>query len=1290
MLYSFFTQGCRKNSTTIVLVVIILANLIFAPGASAGKTTNVPIHLTPTYGTVTNVSNYPPLGIPELTWGKVEGAKKYRVQISPDIGFAVIPINLTTTNTSYTHNDLGTNLLYDGNWYWRVRSDDPVSEYSQAMMFVKEWASIENSPVLVSPSNSVSLSFFDAPTFSWKPVIGAARYRLQIATSEDGFAAPIYNQFTLSNSHQPVNKLSNGVYYWRVIPVDPGDNLGTSSVIRSFTVEYSAISLGNAPILLEPLHDSEPIFTPTFKWSAVRGAEKYRLEYTSAPNCNFGTGATVVETRNTTYTPTSTLPNDQNFCWRVRALSGQSIGEWSETWQFVKAWYIKPQLLTPTNNFKYGIYPFFSWTPVPGASYYRIEVDKKEDLTNPYQAHTTANPFFTMREYEGSPGVPYFWRVRPFDGNGKEGDWSEIFSFTSYYTATVPTQIYPFYYYSPNSFPPPYNDIRMDPFEDRTVALPIFMWHRVLNPNPTGGIYSPAYRIEVDLTPAFSPPIWSFDTENTSASPTLINPFTPDKNAVYYWRVCPLNSIGGTCMQNPENGDIWWSQIWRTKIDTTLATQATGGLAPTLTHPAHGDIFVDATPRLQWMPYSNANSYRIQISRDQTFNETPLIDAQTPYPVYTPQVSLAQRSLGKTDYGTFYWRIIGLQNGSPVGSWSDPRRFQIASQSDWKLHRDLGDLNNQVLIAYDEYNDVPANFDLSGLYASQSEFFWFFGFDIHGTTSNMTYALYLDIDYKDNSGADFDARQDSHGFNVSTIAAHKPEYAIYIDQIDGEFSREKTFVYKWEGNNWGHPVNFTQIADADINPTSDYIELKIPITAIGLGGKNTASVSLFSINSTGGFPVDTSPSDPTAASGVLSRFSAVSDRLNLLAPPNTLGGSQDTISFVPPFFWDYPTGSNEATPYAGATIEVHLDPSFTNPAVGNINITSNTKYFAQPNASWVNDLRGDNTYYWRVRPRYLPSVVRFGAWSEGWSFERDGLMPKNLSESINFATPTFSWDMVEGASSYDLWVDNDPNFGSREVDINTTQASYTPTNTLPEGTYYWKVRARRHQVNQQDDWSEVKTFTLSLPKPGNLRPNLDASTAVGYAPTLCWDPVVVNTNGVPVLAAWKYRVHVSKSPGFSTLYDDIVTEQACWTPTKGYEDGSFYWRVAIIDGNNRLGSFSETAQFTKQYPVTTLSSPVSGSVIAFTPTFKWQPVFNTARYRLEVSLSPTYSPIYDSITTVSTSFNPIKIYDLNKTYYWRVAIIDKDGRTGPFTDALIILDPFPGSIKLFLPMITRP
>jgi hypothetical protein len=408
----------------------------------------VPTLISPADGSTTtaDAGSVPPLGIPEFKWDAVPGATWYRLEISRDIGFTSSIVSITTPNTTYTPYGVSNNFA-DGVWYWHVRVEAPapVGTYSNTWSFTKQWATTANKPTLISPANSATIDFYDSPIFSWSPVTGAARYKFQIYSSSGGWATPIYTAWTLTTSHQPVDKLANGnSYYWRVVPIDPGDHEGTPSQERSFNADYNFV-----PVLLEPDAAATPIFTPTFRWTAVRGAQYYRLQYTTDPS--FNSGVAIIDTTNTAYTPTDTLPNDVNYYWRVRAHSGASVSDWSPFRTFIKRWYIKPVLLTPTNNYQNQRFPLYSWTPVPAAAKYKVELSLFNNFDPLYEVGWTANTFYTPQNYNGTELI-YYWRVTPYDGNDKAGVPSNTASYRSLYTSVAPHQVYPLYYYTPDTY----------------------------------------------------------------------------------------------------------------------------------------------------------------------------------------------------------------------------------------------------------------------------------------------------------------------------------------------------------------------------------------------------------------------------------------------------------------------------------------------------------------------------------------------------------------------------------------------------------------------------------------------------------------------------------------------------------------------------------------------------------------------------------------------------------------------------------------------------------------------
>src|SRR5438477_11435792 len=82
---------------------------------------------------------------------------------------------------------------------------------------------------------------------------------------------------------------------------------------------------------------------------------------------------------------------------------------------------------------------------------------------------------------------------------------------------------------------------------------------------------------------------------------------------------------------------------------------------------------------------NGADSYSIDISKDQTFGSIDM-SAIVQYPDFAPITQLAP--------GTYYWRVRGRNNGSPIGVYSSVWRFQVALQSRWRVGRTLGGLDS--------------------------------------------------------------------------------------------------------------------------------------------------------------------------------------------------------------------------------------------------------------------------------------------------------------------------------------------------------------------------------------------------------------------------------------------------------------------------------------------------------------------------------------------------------------------------------------------------------------------
>jgi hypothetical protein len=210
-----------------------------------------------------------------------------------------------------------------------------------------------------------------------------------------------------------------------------------------------------------------------------------------------------------------------------------------------------------------------------------------------------------------------------------------------------------------------------------------------------------------------------------------------------------------------------------------------------------------------------------------------------------------------------------------------------------------------------------------------------------------------------------------------------------------------------------------------------------------------------------------------------------------------------------------------------------------------------------------------------------------------------------------------------------------------------------------------------------------EVITLTPPPPAGLTPD-NINHVLETIPSLCWQPVAVFVNGIPIATAVKYRLQISQRNDFLTFIESIDTEMNCWTPTSWYEQGIYYWRVATIDSAGNPGPYSPPAAFLLQYTTTTLVYPISGWVVQ-TPSFTWTAVPGAAYYRLEVATSTDFYPLYDFTITNNTHYTPLFAYPIEQIYYWRVGTYNADGYHSEFVSTQIAIS----SPRTWLPMISK-
>jgi hypothetical protein len=268
------------------------------------------------------------------------------------------------------------------------------------------------------------------------------------------------------------------------------------------------------------------------------------------------------------------------------------------------------------------------------------------------------------------------------------------------------------------------------------------------------------------------------------------------------------------------------------------------------------------------------------------------------------------------------------------------------------------------------------------------------------------------------------------------------------------------------------------------------------------------------------------------------------------------------------------------------------------------------------------------------------------------------------------ALPAFAWNAVAGAQSYEFQLAADQNFnspvlGRGEGTFTTRNTRATVKKTLPNGTYWWRVRAATAD-GDTSPWMTGRSFRKAwTAAPTSLSPGAGFPFAFPAAP--------IRLNWSPTPYAASYLFSLASDPALANIVEGGGKPVKTWATNYVPEfnllpQGTYYWGVTPLDAQGNRGAASTVGSFTWSWPSTT-TPRVSDLVAAtehFDPQFSWDAVPGATRYEVEVNSSQDFAPgskVCCSQTTISTSLSPTVVFQDN-TYYWRVRALDAHGNSG--------------------------
>ncbi len=273
----------------------------------------------------------------KLTWTKVSGATKYRVQRLNGTTWSTI--NYPTTN-SYTD----TGLKNDTTYKYRVLAyvNGAWSTASSA---------VSAKPFNTTPKNVKATAGDKNVKIAWTKVSGATKYRVQRL---NGTTWSTVN-YPATNSYTDTGLTNGTTYKYRVLAYVNGAWSTASSAV-------SAKPFNTTPKNVKATAGDKKV---TLSWTAVSGATKYRVQ-----RLNGTTWSTVNYPATNSYTDTG-LTNGTTYKYRVLAYVN---GAWSTASSAVSA---TPNAVDtiPKNVRAVGANKrvTITWTAVTGATKYRVQ-----------------------------------------------------------------------------------------------------------------------------------------------------------------------------------------------------------------------------------------------------------------------------------------------------------------------------------------------------------------------------------------------------------------------------------------------------------------------------------------------------------------------------------------------------------------------------------------------------------------------------------------------------------------------------------------------------------------------------------------------------------------------------------------------------------------------------------------------------------------------------------------------------------------------------------------------------
>lgn len=275
-----------------------------------------------------------------------------------------------------------------------------------------------------------------------------------------------------------------------------------------------------------------------------------------------------------------------------------------------------------------------------------------------------------------------------------------------------------------------------------------------------------------------------------------------------------------------------------------------------------------------------------------------------------------------------------------------------------------------------------------------------------------------------------------------------------------------------------------------------------------------------------------------------------------------------------------------------------------------------------------------------------------------------GLTSPSPGETVFTTTPVFTWEASPDADSYDLFVDDNPDFSSPVVTATgLTTNSFDPSarGTLSPGTYYWSVVGRNAEGTTPGNPAGAAFTVRLLPTEFDLLAPAEAALIdTTPTPTFTWD-AAMNVDS--------YNIIIDDDADLASpvVFETGLTANEYTAAFGALSDGTWYWGVEAVNSHGIQMSSPGVRSFdliVTPAPLTLISPADSGFIETTTPMFTWSLSARADQYRLFIDDNADFSsPEYVHATGDLFHTVPDGVLNGGVIYSWKVEAVNALGTT---------------------------